>query len=190
MCELFTIGATTVTVMEAIGAVGAVMGVMGAIQSGEAQKKAADYNAQVAENDAIAKQQAAAFEEERQRERARRELAFARAQAGGSGTTMSGSPLDIMARSAENAELEALAIRYSGQLGANASRSQAAADRMQGKIAQQAGYMQAGTTLLTAAGKWGDKFFPAKAPTPAPSGNMINTDIGYGPMRIAPRPGF
>lgn len=188
MCELFTIGTATVTVMQAVAAAGAVMTAVSAVQSGQAQKKASDYNAQVAENDAIARKQSAAFEETRLRERQRQAMGMARANAAASGNTMEGSALDLMAQSAQNAELDALAILYSGQVGANASRSQAAADRLQGGMAQTAGYMQAGTTLLTTTGQLGSRWFPSKPAAP-PTG-MINTDVGYGPMRIKPASSF
>lgn len=190
MCELFTIAGTTVTVMQAAMAAAAVVGAVGAVQSGQAQAKAAEYNAQVAENNAQAQQQAAAYEESRLRERQRRELGYARAAAGGTGVSMEGSPLDLMAQNAQNAEMDALAVRYQGLLGANASRSQAAGDRLQGEIAQQSGYMKAGTSLLTAATSIGGSMFPAKTPTPSATSGIINTDIGYGPMRIAPRSAF
>ncbi len=94
---------------------------VGAIQQGQATKEQADFNAAIAERNAqISEQEAdlarrgAAFEEAQ----LKRNLAHLRgaqaAAVGASGLSLEGSPLHIMAETAAEAELDALAIRFAG----------------------------------------------------------------------------
>lgn len=130
-----------------------VMSAAGSIQQGNSAKAAAEYNARVAENNAITARQQAAAQEEQHRRLARRQLGQMRAAYGASGVTMEGSPLDILAQSAKDAELDALNIRYGGELKAQGLESEAVLERYRGKSAQRAGYMGAATGLLSGASK-------------------------------------
>lgn len=129
MCEPATI----------IAGITAVVSAAGAIQSGNAQKKMAEYNAQVAEAQGK-------YNAERQQDRARRLLAQGRVNIAKSGIQVSGSPLDVLTDNAMNAELDRLAILRSAD-------SKAAMSRMEGSAAQQAGYFGAATSLLSGAGR-------------------------------------
>lgn len=129
MCEPATI----------IAGITAVVSAAGAMQAGQAQKKMAEYNAQVAENTAH-------YQAARQQDKVRRLMASARVAVNKSGLTMSGSPLDVIADSAVQSELDHQAILRQGA-------SQAELDRTEGRIAQQAGYFRAATSLLSGASK-------------------------------------
>ena len=124
-----------------------------AIQAGRSQKKMADYNAAVSERDALAAEQKAEYDIAAHRRRTRKMLGKQRALYGKAGVTFEGSPLLVMEETAAEAELDALAIRYSGDIAASRHRSVADIERIRGKQARKAGYIKAGTTLLTGAAK-------------------------------------
>lgn len=137
---------------------GTGMSIFGQIQQGQAASQAASYNAAVANNNAIAAQQQAEYDENQQRDRFRRAQASARASLGISGQTGAGSAEDLLSENAVNAELDARAIRYGGAQRAAAYRSQAAMTTFEGQQRATASYIGAGTNLLLAAGKWGTNY--------------------------------
>lgn len=141
MCEpimgatLFTLpGLGAVSVGSALGVGGALMSAVGALQAGANADRVGQYNA------AAAQQQAAA-DEATQRRRANALLGQARANAGASGIELSGSPLEVIANSAAEAELDALNIRYGGQVRAERSR-------IEGSVARSQSYTTAASNLL------------------------------------------
>ncbi len=121
----------------AVMAVTAVVSAVGQLQAGQAQKKMANYNARIAED-------TARYQAERQQDRVRRLMAGARVAINKSGVTASGSPLDVLANSAMQSELDHQAILRQGA-------AQAAMDRYQGSQAARAGYFGAATALLKGA---------------------------------------
>jgi len=124
----FSLGAT-------LGTVGSVAGAMGALQSGSADKNAANYNAQAARSDAASKEAA-------QRVNAQRQLGSIRANLGKSGATTAGTPLMVLAESASNAEIDALNTRRTGTVESDIYTAR-------GKNARAAGNLRAGTSLLS-----------------------------------------
>lgn len=116
-----------------------VMSAVGQIQSGQAQKKMADYNARTAED-------TARYQAERQQDRVRRLMAGARVAVNKSGVTMSGSPLDVLSDSAVQAELDHQAILRQGT-------AQAAMDRYVGSMDESRGYLGAASALLSGASR-------------------------------------
>ena len=123
-----------------IAIIGAVTSAVGAIQAGNAENNAAQYNAESARREAESRETA-------QRTAAQRQLGSIRAGVSKSGATMAGTPLAVLSESAANAEIDALNTRYSGQ-------REAALYEARGKNARTAGYMRAGTSLLSSAGKY------------------------------------
>lgn len=143
----------------------AAVGAYSAVQSGkaaEAQYKsaqqAADYNAEIeAQNARVARQQAGA-REEAQRRQARQVLGEQRAALSQAGIGLAGSAADVYGQSAANAELDALNIRYEGELGARGLLAQSALTSYEGKVAgmnaksaKKAGYVNAASSLLAGA---------------------------------------
>lgn len=124
------------------------LGVVSSIQQGKAQAQAHKYNAAVAQNEAIAARQAAAFEADRVRQRRDKVLSSQRAAFGKSGLALEGSPLALMEDTAAEAELDALVVQHQGSVMAARAESQAALDRMQAKQARTAGYFGAGASVL------------------------------------------
>lgn len=140
------------TALMVMTAVSAVAGAGGALYAGEQQRKASSYNAAVADQNARAAEDKAAYDEQMHRERIRKILSSQRAEYGQSGVSMdSGSPLLTMEDTAGQGELDALAIRYGGDIQAAQQRSSATLSKMQGKSAQTSSYFQAGSSLLTGA---------------------------------------
>ena len=139
-----------------VGAAAAVAGtgvaVYSAYQQGQQAQAAGKYNARVAQNQALAAQQAAALRAEQVRERARRieSINVTRAASGGIVPT-AGSPLFVMADNAMQAELEAQRVQYGGELEATGFESQARLARYGAGRASEAGMYRAGSTLLSGA---------------------------------------
>jgi len=129
-----------------------VMQVFSQFRAGQAQEKADEYNAQVAERQATAATQKAAYEEEMRREKGRKLFASQRAAAGGTGNTKEGIS-DVFAQTAPGTELDAIAIRYGGDIESSRYKSEATGQRFAGAQAKKAGILSAGATLLTGAGK-------------------------------------
>lgn len=119
--------------------IGSVIGAAGSISAGNAEKKAAQQNA------ALARMQA---EEEARRTRRDTDALMGRQRAvvGASGTTMEGSPLLIVEDTAREAEIEIRHILRGG-----AARAESL--RQSGNAAAQAGFLDAGSTLLSGIGR-------------------------------------
>ena len=126
-------------------AVSAVGQVIGGIQ----EKRAAEYNAQVQEQDAVAAEKKAKYDEGIHRERVKRLLSEQRATIGKSGVDIKGSPMLAILDTIEKGELDALAIRHGGKLQAQKSRSGATESRLRGKQAFTRSLFGAGSTLLS-----------------------------------------
>ncbi len=123
-----------------LGTVGTAVGALGAIGAGKAEQSAANFNAASAAQEAQSRENA-------QRTAAQRQLASIRAGVAKSGARMEGTPLAVLSESAANAEIDALNTRYSGQ-------RESALYTARGQNARTAGYLRAGTSLLSSAGKY------------------------------------
>lgn len=164
-------------VMAWAAAASAAIGAYSAYQGGQAQKAnaksqqdAADYNAKVqAQNAAVARQQASA-REEAQRRQARQILGEQRAALSQAGIGLAGSAADVYGASAGAAELDALNIRYEGELDARGLLAQSSLSTFEGQVAGrnartagQAGYLNAASSLLSGASS---AYGYAKTPKP------------------------
>jgi hypothetical protein len=102
-----------------VSAASSVAGGVASITQSRAQAKAiqqaGDYNARAAEIET-------AVTEERLRRDQRRQLSRLRASIAGRGVTVEGSPLEILADSAAEAEEDALLVRYMGTIRAQQTR--------------------------------------------------------------------
>lgn len=133
-------------------AISTAVSVYGAISSASAQEDAADYNAAVEKNAAFTAQQQGEFDAQQIRNKGRKILAQQRAGYGASGVDPNaGSPLDVAQDTANQNEMEALVAIYTGKSGATAHLAQAKLDKMRGSAAVTAGYIGAGTSLLSGA---------------------------------------
>jgi hypothetical protein len=138
----------------ALSAAGAVAGAAGSIAAGNQAAAVGEYNAKVAENNAVAARQQAAYEAGITRDRVRQVIGAQRAAAAASGLDVqSGTPVAVLGDTAEQGELDVLARLYSGEAAATASQNDATMFRAQGRAQRQAGFINAGTNLLSSFGK-------------------------------------
>lgn len=133
--------------------VSAAVGAVGAIQQGQQARVTADYNAKQEEVSADVARRNAAAREDAQRREARKFLGRQRAAIAESGTGFGGSATDIMIESAMDAELDALNIRYQGDLEARGLTEQAKLTRLEGKQRQANYGLQAVSSVLNGASK-------------------------------------
>ena len=130
---------------------GTAMSVYSQVEQGKSQNEWSQYNAAVAERDAVAAQQSAEYDASQKRKETEKLLGRQRALYGKAGVTLEGSPLLLMEETASEGELDALMIEREGKLKAGNYQSEAALSRMKGSSAQKAGYYGAGSSLLTGA---------------------------------------
>lgn len=127
----------------------------GAISQGQAEDDAAKFNAALLEQNSTAELQQTGQREEAQRRQARQVLGAQRAALAESGGGMGGSAADVMQQSSANAELDALMMRYEGDLRARGMRTEAVMERYAGKQAKIASYYKAGGSVLSGAASYG-----------------------------------
>ncbi len=160
--------------MEAMIIGGTALQAIGAIQQGRAQSRqaqyqanAAEYNATVARQNAVTAGAQASAAEEQQRRDFRALQGQAIAAAAQSGTGLSGSNADVLAQNSVANELDALTIRYEGQMRARGLQAEAdlqsysaQASRRAAKDAMKGAYLNAGAAILSG----GSKFYAASNP--------------------------
>ena len=134
----------------AAAAAGTVTSTVSAVQQGKSAQNLANYNAQVAQNDAIAARQKAEFDARAQERQAKLFAGTQRASMAGTGGELLDMG-DVIDMSAEEAELENLAIRYGGEMGYRAGQQRATVSRFEGSVAKQKAAGQAASSLLTGA---------------------------------------
>lgn len=140
--------------MEAMIIAATAVKAIGAIQQGSAAKAAGDYNASMLEQSAAVERQQTAAREDAKRRETRMVLGSQRAAFAQSGGGLGGSAADVMQQSAINAELDALTLRYEGDLRARGMQADATSERFAGKQAQRQGYFSAAGSILSGAGEY------------------------------------
>ena len=166
MCDPTTLAMIAI----ASSAAGTAASTVGAIQQGKAAQNLANYNAQIAQNDAIAARQKAEFDARAQERQARLFAGTQRASMAATGGELLDMG-DVRDMSAEEAELENLAIRYGGEMGYRAGQQKATLARFEGAAAKQKATGQAIGSLLTgvsSAAGMGAKYNLGSAPTVGP----------------------
>ena len=125
----------------------------GQYQQGQAQEAMANYNATIAENEAIATQQAIQSES-RELARGQRELkGRQRMSISGRGGLMAGTDLLLLAEQAKTMQLDQLELQRQQDLAGVRGASEAAMSRYKGATAASAGKWTAGASLLKGAGQ-------------------------------------
>lgn len=118
---------------------GTAISAVGQTKAGDAAQQAAQYNADRAIEEA-------GIREQQQRTQDRAILAHSKAMIGTSGVTVQGSPLDVLAESTRQAEMNALIIRRGGQL-------EAQSQLYSGNAAKSASNYNVASTILGGASK-------------------------------------
>lgn len=129
---------------------GGAVSAYGQLMQGQAAKQAGEYNAQVAEQNAMLSLQQSKEEERKFRIQARRQVGEIKASYGASGVQLEGSPLDVLEDNVEQMETDAQSIRQNGINRAVAFKNQARLDRFQGEMGLQGSYFSAAGSLLGA----------------------------------------
>ena len=124
-----------------------------AVYSGIQQKKAADYNAKMSEQNAKAIDVQTREAIRRQREQNRAILSAQRASALTSGVAETGSTLLVAMENARNLERNVTDIATQGNAQQYAALNQATLSRMQGSAAMTSGLLQGTGTLLSGVGQ-------------------------------------
>lgn len=131
-----------------MGVLSTAMSVIGTLASAKSEADAAKYNAKVATQQAGQVASAANQQEEAQRRKARIFQGEQRAAISESGTGLGGSNLDIERQSEVMQELDALNIRYEGNVQRTGLLNQAALYKSQAKGAMTKGLISAAGTLF------------------------------------------
>lgn len=147
----------------ALSAIGTVVGAAGSIASGISASNVDNYNAEVAQNNANAERQRAAYEADITRGRVRQVIGAQRAAGADSGLDIrSGTPIAVLGDSAKAGELDVLARLYQGNAAAVAYENDARRFKAEGKAAKMGGFINAGTSLLSGFGNMAAKNYAKK----------------------------
>jgi hypothetical protein len=121
-------------------------------QQVKAQEEMNNYNASLAEQEALVRERDSRIAANAQREEAARALSRQRALYAAAGVDAAeGTPLMVMAQQASEFELAAQETTRTGNIQAGQLRSQAALDRMAGNVAVKAGKLNSTASLLQGA---------------------------------------
>lgn len=144
---------TAAAIPAIVMAAGATVSAGAAVYSGVQQKRAADYNAKMSEQNAKAIDVQTREAIRRQREQNRAILSAQRASALTSGVAETGSTLLVAMENARNLERNVTDIATQGNAQQYAALNQATLSRMQGSAAMTSGLLQGTGTLLSGAGQ-------------------------------------
>lgn len=132
---------------------GGIMGYKGNQAAAKAAKQTAEFNAQVAENEAVILRRAKVDEEANLRHNSDRLISTQRVATAASGVEMSGSPMNAIADAYFNVNMDALKIQYAGDIEATAKASEAALARASGRAKATAYKTASYQTLLESGSK-------------------------------------
>lgn len=131
---------------------GSLFSAAGSIFGGIEAKRSFEAQAALARQNAALSIEQAEAEAGRFQRGSRRRLGAIRAQAGASGTTLSGSVLDVLADQAAEEEENRLLILFGGEARARESTARAKILKRKGSVALTTGLLDAAGTLLSAGG--------------------------------------
>ncbi len=173
-----------VTTPQAIKGIGAGLKIGAQIGGGIAGRQAAQFQAGIARQNAVAIVQQAQAREVRLRREQRRRIGLTRASFGAAGVQLPGTPLDVLAEQALEAEEDAQLIRFGGRVRAREQLIRASVFEAQGRGSILGGFSAAGGTFLRAqqAGAFGDIFAPfRRRPQDTPVSGPLG-DFPLGPV--------
>lgn len=139
------------------GFLGGMLSAWGQLQQGEAEEKAGLANAAIARQNAEESIRQAQEDERRLRVQGLKTLGDIRASYGASGVTNQGSALEVLKANASAIELDALNVKYEGQVKARMYRQQATMEIERGRSAKEASQFSAAGSLLLGAGSFASK---------------------------------
>jgi len=116
-----------------MSALGGLLGYKGNQAAARSAQATAEYNAKVTENEAVLARRERALEEDRLRRESIRLAATQRTATAASGVEMSGSPLQALADTYFNTQLDAIRIQYAGDIDETRAEANAALTRAEGR---------------------------------------------------------
>lgn len=149
----------------ALTAVGTGVGTYAAVQQGNAADDAAKFNAKVAQNEAQNEATRTAFEASQIRRKNLIRSGDQRAAYAKAGVDLSGSATDVLFDTGIQGELEAMGALYGGAMASASLRSRARLSVLEGQNAQTAGYLSAGSTLLTGGARGATTYYENTFPS-------------------------
>lgn len=147
------------TLALAAGIGGGLMSAAGSIQKGQAAKQAADYNAAVDYQRAAEEKDQAGAQAQDYVRKGSDTVESAVAMQGASGVTGEGSPLLVDENTVRQVALGAARTLQGGDLRASRLKDDATLQKMKGDNAVTGSYLDAGSSLLTSAGKFANSRF-------------------------------
>lgn len=142
-----------ITLAAGASAVSGILGFKGNRAAARAAQQTAEYNAQVAENEAVLAARAKVQEEVNLRKQSDRLVGLQRTSISKSGVQITGSPYLALADAYFATEQDALAIQFASNVEQTRAEADAALARAAGRASSTAYNTRAYTTLLDAAGK-------------------------------------
>ena len=125
------------------------LGFKGNQAAAEAARQTGEYNAKVRENEAILVARQKVEEEANLRRQSKRLVSTQRLATAASGIEMSGSPLQALADTYFNTEMDALKIQYAADIAATAAEAEATLARAEGRARAASLRTQAYQSLLS-----------------------------------------
>lgn len=127
---------------------GAILSFKGQKAAAKSAQQVAEYNAKVAENEAIIMARKKTSQEADLRRQGRKLISSQRVATAASGIVMSGSPLEAMADAYFGIERDAARIQYASDIEQLQKESEIALTLAEGRARRQAGNVQAYASLL------------------------------------------
>ena len=146
-----------------MSAAGGILQAYGQVKAGEGAQRAYEFNANQADINSRQAELIAAQDERQSRIVGKKAIGSMVANYGASGVNLEGSPMDVLAESLAQVELDSLNARYSGQSKAINFRNEARINRYQGSQARASGYYGAAATLMSSYAKTGEQIATAGA---------------------------
>jgi hypothetical protein len=132
-------------------ALAGIMGYKGNMAAAKSAQAVGEYNAKLAENEAVLLARAKRDQEEALRKQSDRLVGTQTAMVAASGVQMTGTPLQVLADTYFSTEMDAAMIRYAGDIEQVQKQSEAALARTEGGARAAALKYQAYGSLLTGA---------------------------------------
>jgi hypothetical protein len=145
-------GLETLALAATVG--GGILSGVGSLKKGQAAKEAADYNAAVDMQRAAEEKDAANAATQDYIRKGSDTVETGKALRGVTGVTGEGSPLMVDESTVREVALGAARTLHGGELRANRLKDDATLQKMKGEAAVTASYLDAGSSLLTTAGKF------------------------------------
>ena len=137
-------------VSAAVAIISSLVGATGAVVSGVATKQAADFNAEIIRRNKQFEVDKASFEADQKRRDVQKLLARQAVGFAKSGVVLSeGTPIEVLADTAAQGELDAQTIIYGGDIRAATLEQEARLSEARGRSALTGSFFTAGATLLT-----------------------------------------